>query len=207
MKKYFIIILSVIFLIGNFSVFSFSAYSDENADLPQFGLERNPLLPAGYDLCEYLINRADVNEDGKITPSDARLALRASAHLEVLSDNQKVMADINIDGKVTTGDARDILRLAASIDNPMCTVRVLVSAGEYVTLGPLKGNSDYCWYIKTNLCLSKPVINENRTPLSDNEFEQQFDILATGLFHGTLVYGSANGKTVLKEYDFEISCI
>lgn len=207
MKKNFIIILCVIFLIGNFSVFGFAEYSDVNADLPQFGAKLNPLLPDGYDLCEYLINRADVNEDGKITPSDARLALRAVTNLELLSDNQKIMADIDIDGEITTNDARGILRLAASLESGLCTVRVVVSAGEYVTLGPLKGNSDYCWYIKTNLSLYPPVIKESRIPLSDNEFEQQFDILATGLFYGSLVYGSVDGETVIKEYDFEIDGI
>lgn len=204
MKKYFTIFLCVIFLIGNFSVFAAAEHSNENVDLPHLGLERNPLLPDGYDLCEYLINRADVNEDGNITASDARLALRMSADLETTTDKQKVMADINIDGKVTAGDARNILLLSASINTYICTVRVVVSEGDYVTLGPLKGNSEYCWYVKTDMSLTEPLIEETRNSLSDTEFEQQFEILTSGLFHGSLVYGSTDGKTIINEYKFEI---
>ncbi len=58
----------------------------------------------------------DVNMDGKVNSADARLALRASAKLEELSDEQKQLADMNKDGKVNSSDARTILRTAAKLE-------------------------------------------------------------------------------------------
>lgn len=58
----------------------------------------------------------DVNGDGKINASDARLALRVSARLEVLEGNSFTAADTDKDGKVTASDARRILRKAAKLD-------------------------------------------------------------------------------------------
>ena len=58
----------------------------------------------------------DVNMDGKIKSSDARLALRAAAKVEPLSELQMKLADVNEDGKVKAGDARLILRIGAKLD-------------------------------------------------------------------------------------------
>ncbi|MBQ6165591.1 MAG: hypothetical protein IJK23_14060, partial [Clostridia bacterium] len=58
----------------------------------------------------------DVNMDGKIKSSDARLALRAAAKLEKLSDLQLLLADANEDGKIKAGDARSILRISARLE-------------------------------------------------------------------------------------------
>lgn len=57
----------------------------------------------------------DVNFDGKITASDARIVLRAAAHLELLSAAQQKIADVNGDNKITASDARIILRRAANL--------------------------------------------------------------------------------------------
>ena len=64
---------------------------------------------------EETLMRGDVNEDGRITAADARLALRASASLEILSETQKKAADIDKDGSVTASDARAILRFTAGL--------------------------------------------------------------------------------------------
>ena len=61
-------------------------------------------------------NKGDVNQDGKITASDARLTLRAAAGLETLSAEKKSIADIDTNGKITASDARKILRIAAGLD-------------------------------------------------------------------------------------------
>ena len=58
----------------------------------------------------------DVNMDGKITAQDARLALRAVARLEALSELQLLLADADGNGKLKAGDARLILRIAAKLD-------------------------------------------------------------------------------------------
>ena len=57
----------------------------------------------------------DVNQDGKVTASDARLALRYSAKLQMLTNAQMKAADANADGKVTAADARILLRYAAGL--------------------------------------------------------------------------------------------
>ena len=63
---------------------------------------------------EYVLG--DVNDDGRITSADARLALRAAVSLETLDAVQLLSADANGDGKVTSADARLILRVAVGLD-------------------------------------------------------------------------------------------
>lgn len=58
----------------------------------------------------------DVNNDGKITASDARTTLRASAKLEELTDEQLKIADVDFNGKVSAADARIILRVSAKLE-------------------------------------------------------------------------------------------
>jgi len=60
----------------------------------------------------------DVNGDGAVKAADARLALRYSAKLEELSENQIKAADVDNSGKVTASDARKILRVSAKLDLP-----------------------------------------------------------------------------------------
>lgn len=62
------------------------------------------------------VKLGDVNKDGNIDASDARLALRASAQLETLDEEALVAADVNFTGKVTAADARLILRYAANLE-------------------------------------------------------------------------------------------
>ena len=62
----------------------------------------------------------DVNGDGALRSTDARLVLRYCARLEPLSAAQQRKADLNYDGKVTSADARLLLRASArliSLDN------------------------------------------------------------------------------------------
>ncbi len=58
----------------------------------------------------------DVNSDALVNASDARLALRASAKIETLSEIQFKSADTNSDGIITSSDARFILRIAAGLE-------------------------------------------------------------------------------------------
>lgn len=57
----------------------------------------------------------DVNFDGKVTASDARLILRCTAMLDRFTESQKARADMDGDGKVTASDARRALRKAANL--------------------------------------------------------------------------------------------
>jgi len=52
----------------------------------------------------------DVNGDGKIDTTDARLVLQAIVNKYTLTDTQKMAADVNTDGKIDTVDARLILQ-------------------------------------------------------------------------------------------------
>ncbi len=58
----------------------------------------------------------DVNGDGEITASDARLALRISAGLDTPTEYQSLVADVNDDGEITASDARKILRKSAGLE-------------------------------------------------------------------------------------------
>lgn len=57
----------------------------------------------------------DINGNGSVDASDARLVLRAAAYLENLNDTQKKAADCDADGRITASDARIILRISAKL--------------------------------------------------------------------------------------------
>lgn len=57
----------------------------------------------------------DVNFDGKVTASDARLVLRYSAKLISFSSAQKSRSDLNFDNRITSSDARMVLRVSAGL--------------------------------------------------------------------------------------------
>ena len=59
--------------------------------------------------------KCDVDADGTVTATDARLALRASVGLETLTDEQKTLADADGNGSVEAADARAILRLSVGL--------------------------------------------------------------------------------------------
>lgn len=59
----------------------------------------------------------DVDKDGLLKSSDARLALRYSLRLQNIDSVARRKADVNADGKVNSADARLILRAAMRLDN------------------------------------------------------------------------------------------
>lgn len=59
----------------------------------------------------------DVNKDGVINTTDARLALRIAVALEHADELQLILADANGDMYVKSGDARMILRYAVQLSN------------------------------------------------------------------------------------------
>lgn len=58
----------------------------------------------------------DVDGDGRVTASDARLILRRAARLVTFTPEQDWLADVDGDGRVTAADARLVLRVAAKLD-------------------------------------------------------------------------------------------
>ena len=59
--------------------------------------------------------KGDVNNDGVVTPADARMVLRHCAKLDILFLEQFDRADYNEDGIITTADARLVLRKSAGL--------------------------------------------------------------------------------------------
>ncbi len=57
----------------------------------------------------------DVNKDGDITATDARIVLQNVAGLREFDNAEKELADINKDGNVTATDARIILQIVAGL--------------------------------------------------------------------------------------------
>ncbi len=61
----------------------------------------------------------DVDADGYVTSTDARMTLRKSAGLATLSDAEFAAADVNGDGDINAYDARTILRASALLDDEL----------------------------------------------------------------------------------------
>ena len=59
----------------------------------------------------------DIDDDGRVTTTDARAALRHAIGLDpiALADDQ-IYTDVDFDGEITTADARLILRMAIGLD-------------------------------------------------------------------------------------------
>lgn len=60
--------------------------------------------------------KGDVNGDGELTATDARMILRHVARIETLTLSQMTYADVNGDYKITAVDARKILRIVAGLE-------------------------------------------------------------------------------------------
>ena len=61
----------------------------------------------------------DIDNNGKLTAADARLALRASVGLENFPVNSRsfTMADVDRSGSITAADARLILRAVVQLED------------------------------------------------------------------------------------------
>lgn len=64
---------------------------------------------------EITLISGDINGDGEVTSSDARLALRASVSLEKLTRAETEAADADNNGEITSADARLILRRSVDL--------------------------------------------------------------------------------------------
>ncbi|MBQ7961827.1 MAG: dockerin type I repeat-containing protein [Clostridia bacterium] len=77
------------------------------------------LLPMTVSADVTHIYYGDLNENGRVEASDARLVLQKAASLITLTDRQMALADVNQDGRVSAMDARTVLRTAARIEAPV----------------------------------------------------------------------------------------
>lgn len=88
----------------------------------------------------------DVDADGKISASDARLCLRAAAALETLTEPQRAAADVDNSADVSASDARKVLRTAAGLD-VLEDLAIDTTLDWGLVIGPLKGRGSgrYFW--------------------------------------------------------------
>lgn len=61
---------------------------------------------------------ADVDENGRIDASDARMVLRFSVDLDYYNRARLLLGDTDGNGKLTASDARNILRFSVGLDTP-----------------------------------------------------------------------------------------
>ena len=87
--------------------------SNKNIDMNRLYVDYPTLINAER-IENGLIEKGDVNFDGRITAADARLVLRYSVEIETPTELQRKMADYDGNGKINSSDARDILIKAVS---------------------------------------------------------------------------------------------
>ena len=80
------------------------------------GKDSDSDINPGGDRDDNGFRRGDVNGDGKVTASDARIALRVAAGLATVSLEEFMRADMNSDGEIHASEARTILRIAAGLE-------------------------------------------------------------------------------------------
>ena len=138
------------------------------------------------------IKLGDINGDGKINASDARIALRASASLETLTEDQKIAADLNFDKKVNAADARKILRIASKLDpEPEMPTQE----------NPSESTTDESTTIPEP---EKPSENPSEAPPEDTtgviaeEYPAAIDAFFSGKYYLEAVTGDGDTKTVMK---------
>lgn len=71
---------------------------------------------SGILTAELTAKRGDANCNGEVTAADARLALRHSAQLEFIPEQNLSAADVNNDSEITASDARTILRISCGLE-------------------------------------------------------------------------------------------
>ena len=86
------------------------------------------LIPAGIDSVPEndlltVILPGDLDGDGKVNATDARMLLRACVSMEPITDKDALLAaDVDFDGRVTAEDARWILRTAVGYETGATTL-------------------------------------------------------------------------------------
>lgn len=79
---------------------------------PQITVTLSDALPAGIR-SQYAYG--DINRDGKVNSSDARLAIQAATGIVTLDEEQTMLGDVTGDGYINSSDSSAILKYAAGI--------------------------------------------------------------------------------------------
>ena len=145
-------ILAIIFVL----TCCISAFSEANTDISRLG---------------------DVNNDGKITASDARLLLRTAARLDAETEDILTYGDIDSNGKITASDARTVLRIAAKLENVNC----IVNGHDYETISEERVTTDsFCGIKIVKKCkncdnIITDYVSADETPQTDEQWLDFFN--------------------------------
>ncbi len=124
----------------------------------------------------------DVNFDGSVSVSDARIVLRCAVGLDTLSAEARKLADMDGDGSVTVADARAVLRVAVGLGSAFDTI-LYKQAHKYWRAGVndiaefnilyanllYKSASKWCCYYSVN-AVFRPALKQ--AGYSDKEIER-----------------------------------
>lgn len=99
-----------------------AVFADGESYAPRiYAYEGTPVIKllrdAGYLVTPLNNKKGDLNNDGKITAADARLALRLSVGLDEATDSLVYAGDLDGDGAVTAADARILLRISVGLED------------------------------------------------------------------------------------------
>lgn len=149
----------------------------------------------------YNFKLGDINEDGEVTASDARLVLRASAELEPLSEEKLIVADVNFDNEITASDARVILRASAELEPlPEMPTQNIPSETEPST----EPDSETTTEPDSEITTDEPI-----TDIIAEEYPAAIDAFFSGNFYLDATMGTGDDTSSLKmaisEKGFEFS--
>ena len=125
----------------------------------------------------------DINQDGKISASDARMLLRCAANLEKVTPYILTYGDFSRDGKITAYDARTALRVAAHLDKLDCIL--YGHTYEDYTVSPTCTQDGYTTK-KCTLCSATDGSKENIVPATGHKLTET-NIKATCTSAGKLI--------------------
>ncbi len=123
----------------------------------------------------------DVNENGIVTASDARMVLRFSSELIILTEEQKVCADVTFDGSITSYDARKILRFSAMLEEPIGIIAYIhKSFGLIYPSVEVENRSNYTIFDD-----SVTIWNNTSTPVNITSVTESENYVMSGEFADT----------------------
>jgi hypothetical protein len=108
------------------------------------------VLPASALWVHVEIPMGDVNDDGKINTTDARVVLQYAADLADLTDAQVQLADVNVKDEVNTTDARLILQYAAELIDEFPCGKVYQSVYSEAETTPNENPEEFADYTSGN---------------------------------------------------------
>ncbi len=147
-------------------------------------------ISSAFILTASALIMGDINNDGQVQASDARLALRASVGLENLTADQKKAADVDSTVGVTAADARLILRASVGLEE--------LKPKEY-TFNGHKSDSDTIGITKGITCVEEGHENEVLMP-SFNELVNALKQPGTlNYFYGFTKTTTVTAKPTVKE--------